>query len=303
MSCLFYYDYAREMLTKKTIAVVIPTIRMKESMPAFMEAWQSLFDKHNVELIVIDDTGDEPQIVWNGVKADYKVSTELISNKCAGVRQLGFLFISKYLDDVEYIITLDDDETPIGDPIQDHINALNSRVPISWMSTASDYMRGYPYVVRKEAPVMISHGVWEGSYDWDAPSQLLKGDKKVGFYRGPIPKGIYTPICGMNLAFRREALPYIYFAPVGQFKGAERWDDIFMGVMVVKKFAELNWAIVSGYAKVLHQRASNPFTSLAKEAVGIRHGEEFWKDPENYKGDPWFDEFREKTLRWYELTK
>lgn len=288
-------------MLNKNIGVVVPTIRMKESMPSFMEAWQPLFDKHNVEVIIIDDTGDTPQVIHNGGKKE--LQHELISNKCAGVRQLGFLYIAKYLPDVEYIITLDDDETPIDDPIEWHIQALNSRVPISWMSTASDYMRGYPYGVRQEAPVMMSHGVWQGSYDWDAPSQLLKGDKKVGFYKGVIPKGIYAPICGMNLAFRREALPYVYFAPVGKFKGAERWDDIYMGIMVIKKFAELNWAIVTGYAEVLHERASNPFTSLAKEAVGILHGEEFWKDPENYKGDPWFDEFRDKTKQWYELTK
>ena len=286
----------------KNTAIVIPTIRVQESMPAFMKAWQPLFDKHDVELIVIDDTGDHPQVIHNGENKE--LQHELISNKCAGVRQLGFLYIAKHLPRVEYIITLDDDETPIGDPIQDHIDQLNRKVPISWISTGlNDYFRGFPYKIREEAPVMLSHGVWEGSYDWDAPSQLLKRDTKVEFYKGVIPKGIYAPICGMNLAFRREALPYIYFAPVGKFKGAERWDDIYMGIMVIKKFAELNWAITTGYAKVLHARASNPFTSLAKEAIGILHGEEFYKDPENYKGDPWFDEFREKTKAWYELTK
>ena len=211
------------------IAIVLPTIRMKESMPAFMEAWQPLFNKHNVELIIIDDTGEKPQVIHNGVNKE--LQNELISNKCAGVRQLGFLYIAKQLPEVEYIITLDDDEFPIGDPIQDHIDQLNRKVPISWLSTASDYMRGFPYGVRKEAPVMLSHGVWEGSYDWDAPSQLLKGDTKVEFYKGVIPKGIYFPMCGMNLAFRREAIPYIFFAPVGKFKGAERWDDIFAGIL------------------------------------------------------------------------
>lgn len=289
----------------KNIAVVVPSIRMKESMPSFMEAWQPLFDKHNVELIVIDDTGNMPEIIHNGqIIIDFDAwESGLISNKCAGVRQLGFLYIANCLPEVEYIITLDDDETPIGDPIQDHIDQLNRKVPISWISTGVDeYFRGFPYGVRTEAPVMMSHGVWEGSYDWDAPSQLLKGDKRVDFYKGVIPKGIYAPICGMNLGFRREALPYIFFAPVGKFKGAERWDDIFMGVMVIKKFAELNWAITTGYAKVQHLRASNPFTSLAKEAVGILHGEEFYKDPENYKGDVWFDEFREKTKKWYDTT-
>jgi hypothetical protein len=284
------------------IAVVVPTIRMTESMPAFLEAWKPLFDKHHVELIVIDDTGDTPEILHNGPHKD--LQNDLISNKCAGVRQLGFLYIAKYLPEVEYIFTTDDDCFPIGDPIQDHIDQLNRKVPISWLSTANVFMRGYPYGVREEAPVMLSHGVWENTPDYDAPTQLLMPKTfKPNYYQGVIPKGIYTPICGMNIMFRREALPYIYFAPVGQFKGAERWDDIFMGIMVIKKFAELNWGIVSGYARVNHLRASNVFTSLAKEAVGIRHGEEFWKDPENYQGDPWFDEFRLKTKQWYELTK
>ena len=282
------------------IACVVPTIR-SETIQVFLDAWKELFDKHNIELVLIDDTGDIPQVIHNGEKKE--LQSELVSNKCAGVRQLGFLYVAKHLPDVEYIFTTDDDCFPIGDPIQDHIDQLNRRVPISWLSTATDaYMRGFPYKVRTEALCMLSHGVWEGSYDWDAPSQLLKGDSKVEFYKGVIPKGIYAPICGMNLAFRREALPYIYFAPVGTFKGAERWDDIFMGVMAIKKFAELNWGIVSGYAKVQHLRASNPFTSLAKECVGILHGEEFYKDPDNYKGDPWFDEFREKTAKWFDLT-
>jgi len=284
------------------IAVVIPTIRMKESMPAFMKAWQPLFDKHSVELIIIDDTGDKPQVIHNGENKE--LQSELVSNKCAGVRQLGFLYIAKHLPEVKYIITLDDDEFPIGDTIQDHIDQLNRKVPISWLSTASDYMRGFPYGVRTEAPVMLSHGIWRGVPDYDAPTQLLiDPNHKPTYYKGVIPKGIFFPMCGMNLAFRREAIPHIFFAPVGGFKGAERFDDILAGILVVKKFAELNWGIVSGYAEVDHQRASNVFTSLEKEAVGIRHNEEFWKDPENYNGDVWFDEFRLKAKAWYNLTK
>jgi hypothetical protein len=160
-------------------------------------------------------------------------------------------------------------------------------------------MRGQPYNVREEAPVRFSHGIWRGVYDWDAPSQLLKGNTKVDFYKGVIPKGIFTSICGMNICFHRSALKYVYFAPVGAFKGAERWDDIWMGIMMIKDFAKENWAIVSGYAEVNHLRASNVFTSLEKEAVGLRHNEEFWKDPERYKGDKWFDEFRKKRKKWY----
>lgn len=275
----------------KNIAVVVPTIR-KETIPKFLESWQPLFNKHNVEFILVVD-GDKPYIDHHGLISWMTLGG--IANFCAGIRQLGFKYISERMPQIKYIITLDDDETPIGDPIQDHIDALNMKVPISWLSTATDYMRGFPYGVRQEAQVMLSHGVWEGSYDWDAPSQLVKGDKKVEFYKGVIPKGIFFPMCGMNLAFRREAMPYIFFAPVGQYKGAERFDDIWAGLEIVKDFAKFNWGIVSGYAKVLHTRASNPFTSLAKEAVGILKNEEYWK--EEY--DEWYKEFLEKRKVWY----
>lgn len=282
----------------KNIAVVCGTIR-PEMMDKFRKEWQPLFDNHNVEFILVVD-GDDQHIEHDGKRVDIK--SDLVSKFSAGCKQLGFLYILQNLPDVQYIICLDDDVSPIGDPIQDHIDQLNRRVPISWLSTASDYMRGFPYGVRTEAPVMLSHGVWEGVYDWDAPSQLLKSDNKVEFYKGVIPKGIYFPCCGMNLAFRREALPYIYFAPVGNFKGGERFDDIYMGIMMVEEFARLNYGIVSGYAKVFHQRASNVFNSLEKEAVGIKHNEEFWKDVNRYSGHKWFDEYRVKFNQWKRLT-
>lgn len=287
------------------IAVVVPTIRIVESMPTFMKEWQHLFNKHNVELIIVDDTGNIPKVIHNGITVEDLTmwETGLISNKCAGVRQLGFLYIAKCLPEVEYIITLDDDETPIGDPIQDHIDQLNRKVPISWISTGVDaYMRGFPYGVREEAEVKFSHGIWRGVPDYDAPTQLLTPKEfEPTYYKGVIPKGIYTPICGMNIGFRREALKYVFFAPVGTFKGAERFDDIFFGILLIKKFAELGWAITTGYAEVLHNRASNVFNSLEKEAVGIKHNELFWQDPEGYNGHPFFQEFREKTEKWYNL--
>jgi len=285
----------------KTIAVVVPSHK-QELTDLFLSNWRELFDKHNVEFILVNDSGDKPFIEHDGKRID--LESDLVSNHCAGVRQLGFLYIVQNLPDIEYIFTFDTDTSPLGDPIQDHIDQLNRKVPISWLSTATNtFMRGYPYGVREEARVMLSHGVWEGTPDYDAPTQLLTPkDFKPEYYKGVIPKGIFIPICGMNLAWRREALPYIFFAPVGQFKGAERWDDIIMGIYVVKDFAKLNWGIVSGYAKVNHLRASNVFTSLAKEAVGILHGEELWKDPDNYNGDPFFEEFRKKRKQWLSIT-
>jgi len=275
----------------KNIAIITPTIRAK-AIPPFLKAWKELFDKHNVDFILVVD-GKDQHIIHNGKRINLK--SNLVSKFSAGSKQLGFLYVAQSLPDIEYLIAIDDDCFPIGDPIQDHIDQLNRRVPISWLSTGSDYFRGFPYGVRTEAQVAVSHGVWHGVYDWDAPSQLLKADTKVDFYKGVIPKGIFFPMCGMNLAFRREALPYIYFAPVGQYKGAERFDDIWGGIEIVKDFAKLNWGIVSGYAEVEHLRASNVFISLEKEAVGIRKNEEYWQG----EYDSWYKSFVKKRKEWY----
>lgn len=290
-------DTRKQIMAIKTIAVVVPSHR-QELTDMFLSKWQPLFDKYNVEFILVNDEGDTPHIEHNGEKVE--LETNLVSNHCAGVRQLGFLYVSKHLPEIKYIITLDTDVEPIGDPIADHINALNMKVPVSWMSTSNIYMRGFPYGVREEAQVMMSHGVWEGNPDYDAPTQLLMPKHHNPSYpKGVIPKGIFAPICGMNLAFRREVLPYVYFAPVGQYKGAERFDDIWMGLEVIKDFARLNFGIVTGYARVLHTRASNVFSNLEKEAVGIRKNEEYWQGIE----DEWYKEFKEKREKWFNLTK
>lgn len=282
------------------IAVVIPTIR-PEMHAKFVEAWQHLFDKHKVELVTVWD-GDEPYIEHRD-KA-YEVLgqpwSHLISKKCAASRNAGFKFVDEKLKDVEYIITLDDDETPVGDPIQDHLEALNQHVPVSWFPTTiinkgTDYMRGFPYGVRQEAEVVVSHGVWKVNPDYDAPTQLHT-NAEVGFYRGPIPKGVFFPFCGMNVAFKRKVLPYMYYAPVGAYKGAERFDDIWAGLEIKKDVDRLGFAIVTGYATTNHTRASNVFQNLEREAVGIRKNEMYWKG----QYDSWYMDFLDKREQWHD---
>jgi hypothetical protein len=285
----------------KNIAVVVPSHK-QELTDKFLENWEWLFNRHNVEFILIDDSEEIPFVVFGEDKEKwYADNYDLISNHCAGVRQLGFLYIAQNLPDIEYIITLDTDTSPIGDPIQDHIDQLNSKVSsLSWMNTIINaFPRGYPYGERKGVPVKFSHGVWEGVPDLDAPTQLLWDNRKIDFAIGKVPKGIFIPTCGMNIAFKRELLPYVFFAPVGQYKGAERFDDIWMGIELKKDMDKLNWAMVTGYARVNHLRASNVFISLEKEAVGIRKNEEYWQG----EYDEWYKDFIINREKWFELTK
>lgn len=288
----------------KNICVVVPTIR-PEGYHAFRERWAEQFAKHDVIEVTVWD-GEYPTITVDGLPTEREVEgRELVANFCAGVRNLGFLYVVQHLPEVEYIVTLDDDMSPDGDTIGDHIAVLQKRLPISWFSHSEDvYMRGFPYGVRQEAPVMISHGIWQLNPDYDAPTQLLNNNAPHStYYRGAIPKGAHFNFCGMNVAFRREALPYVYYAPVGDFKGAERFDDIFAGLWIKRDFDDNEWAIATGYASCIHERASNVFVNLEKEAVGIRHMEEIWKDLDGYNGHEWFSTFREKRVKWHDIMK
>jgi reversibly glycosylated polypeptide/UDP-arabinopyranose mutase len=270
-----------------SIAVVVPTCRT-EQIDRFMDAWRAQFVAHDATVLIVRDdteTGDihlwrrgSTALVGNesSVLGAYK---GIVARKSPACRCLGFAYIAKHLPEVTHIVTLDDDVEPSGDTIGDHIEALDSRVPVSWLSSVTEgpYMRGFPYAVRAESPVFVSHGVWENIPDLDAPTQLVLGDKpRVTFYRGPVPRGVFFPVCGMNLAFRREALPMMLWCPAKWLKGAERFDDIWMGVNLVKELPAAGGALVSGYASCVHTRLSNTFKNLEQEAVGIGVNETLW---------------------------
>ena len=284
---------------RKTVAIVIPTIR-PESLATFLVKWDDLIKKHNAEIVVVAD-GETPYVEVmgsHGIRWLYQDLLPLTSHFTSAIRNLGFYHIWKYMPDIEYIITLDDDLAPVGDPIEAHISALQRQYPVSWMSTtivskSTDYMRGFPYGVREEAKAVLSHGIWTGTPDYDAPTQLHTKEEK-NFYAGPVPKGTLFPMCGMNLAFTRDILPLVYFAPMGQKKGAERFDDIWGGIELKRDIDRLGLCAVTGMATVFHERASNVFKNLLRESEGIvRH--------ENFDQDEWYQEFVSKRNEWKKL--
>jgi len=288
------------------IAVVVPTIR-EEKLKEFISAWRSLFVKHRIVLYVVFD-GEKPRIERvdfrndpNSVQIVDEFSLEhvmgkysnLIYNFNDGVRNLGFA--KAYKDGADIIISLDDDVLPEGDPIQDHLNILNTKQPISYMNSVDDiYMRGFPYWAREEAEVVFSHGLWNGVYDFDASTQLVLGTPQPHHRKMPVPKGVLMPVCVMNVAFKRKALPYYYQAPM--FGDINRFADIWSGWEVKKAIDENNWAMVTGYAKVNHNRASNPFTNLVKEARGVGMNEEYGKDE-------YFKLYQKNIKLWQEFLK
>jgi reversibly glycosylated polypeptide/UDP-arabinopyranose mutase len=266
------------------IAVIIPTVR---DIKPFLRAWGGLFTKHKVKVYIVKD-GNKPTVNKLSVKKVMGKYSDLIYNYNDGVRNLGFALA--YKEGADIFITLDDDTLPVGDPIQDHLDALNKSYPVSWINVSNDYMRGFPYGIRNEAECVLSHGVWEGVPDLDASTQLVQGIRPQVFPKIPIPKNILFPMCIMNVAVKRKLVPYFYQAPM--FGGLNRFADIWCGVEAKKKIDELGWCAVTGFATVLHLRASDPFVNLVKEAKGIGFNEK-------YGQDKYFKLYKRKRDRWY----
>jgi len=268
------------------ICCVIPSVR-PEQMVEFRKSWSRLFAYHQVAVVVVLD-GDVPQLELNGEllgPAEQFVDEtdrDLFFNKSDCVRNYGFYYAARYLDpDVVY--TLDDDclVLPGTDPISEHLSVLNKKVPLSWMNTglAEPLYRGFPYAVRSEGKVTVSHGPWCDVPDLDAPTQLLLTgniNPDPEFFRGPIPRGVLAPICGMNLMCTRESLPLFYFAPMGPKVNLHRYSDIWLGISLLRSLWERNQTIYTGVGKIRHSRASDVFKNLAAEAEATRLNERYW---------------------------
>lgn len=295
------------------IAVVVPSCR-PERLKSFMAAWSRLFQQHDCTVLVVRD--DTPACELHLHDPDGGVSAivgdaasvlgddvDLVPRQSPACRCIGFAYLAKWKHDI--VVTLDDDLVPKRDTIWDHVAALSMRVPTSWMSSTSwgsPYMRGFPYAIRHESPVWVSHGVWENVPDLDAPTQLLLGDTPpVEFYRGPVPKGAYFPVCGMNLAFRWEAMRFMYWSPAKRLRGAERFDDIWMGIRLTRSLSAVNAALVTGFASCVHTRASDTFRNLEQEARGIGINEHLWNNCHWSMGDDVSTFFRDEermARRW-----
>lgn len=121
--------------------------------------------------------------------------------------------------------------------------------------------------------------------DLDGPSGLLNPVRDFEPPRGTTfaPPGRYVPMCGMNLAFRREATPLMYFPFQGEGSPYRRFDDIWAGVIAKKVCDCMGWTMAFGEPIVEHTRASNPFKNLQAEAAGIELNETFWKQVDDHK--------------------
>lgn len=274
-------------------AVVIPTNR-PDKFKEFIEAWGPLFEKHRVHLVVVqdndghfDDIVDSLQDVeytfrllhWADVQARY------IPRKTDMVRSWGFYYVWKEKLS-EYILTLDDDVTPIGDPFEEYEEVFNEGAVVSdyfsvgALTSSGLEMRGFPYKDRKKQLVAVQYGGWSGVLDYDAATQLAVPKDRQAFlpYNVPVPKGAAVTCCIMNCAFRTAVTPIMWQLPMleGRYN---RVGDIWSGLFIKRTLDASNLAmVVNGKAQVLHDRASDPYNSLEKEAPSTWLNDHLWEN-------------------------
>ena len=274
------------------VDIVIPSIRDLD----FLEHWKAFF--YRFHLIIIQD-GDPKKILKIPKWADYelfnrddidrilgKTRSWIISSQDASIRNFGFLVSKK-----TFVYTIDDDCLPAEDNDHRKINALFKHIqnlvtnstPYFFNTlydpyqSGSDFVRGYPFSLRQGVPTAVSHGLWLNAPDYDAPTQLLKVDERNTRFADitqTVPVGVLYPMCSMNVAFNRRLIGAAFMQGLmGQGMPWARYDDMFAGWASKVIADHLKLGVKTGAPYIRHNKASNPFTNLKKEYMGL-----FWQE-------------------------
>lgn len=265
--------------------LVVPTNR-EDCIKKFLDAWK---DYGGWDMVIVVEDNPEPtfdidanyHLSWKDIKQDLGENDWIISRKDSAIRCYGYLFA--YRLGAEHVFTLDDDCYPEDDMktnfCDDHIIRLE-QMPRWRTSIPVQRTRGLPYYnFGTMKNVVMNMGFWSNVPDFDSVQMLSNQSSSFGVpkYSQVIPSGQYVPICGMNLAFKKEIIPLCYLPLMGENQPFKRFDDIWFGIILKKICDHLNLAITCGPPIVKHIRASNVFDNLIKEAPGIKANEQFWE--------------------------
>ena len=282
----------RDARMHETPALIIPSIR-EDSFKRFIKEWEptGLFDR--VDVILIEDNPKKTfsfhdavdiHISWEDI--DKQPWSWIIPRRSDTVRSYGYWLA--WTMGYKLIMTLDDDCYPESG--YEKLDELHKQTlsRTRWFNTLNNVRpRGTPYKNLGKRDIWMNHGLWTNVLDYDAPQQLVDPIPETFTHDNRIvPHGAYFSFCGMNWMCRRDAIPLMYHMLMGtrsldgELKEkfpTDRFGDIWCGLVMKKILDHLGKAVSSGTPYIHHDRASDPFTNLRKEANGIQINEWLWE--------------------------
>ncbi len=252
---------------------------------------------------------------WKDIDDSSMSQKWIIPRRSDTVRSFGYWYAFINSTNYECIMTLDDDCYPsknVADEYnwnEKHHEALTNNS--KWFNTLNSVKpRGIPFKNIGAKKVYLNHGIWRNVLDYDAPTQLVAPIAEAySLNNAIVPSGMYFPFCGMNVAWLRELTPLMYHMLMGCVcvddmpdkhvknvsrycirtgdqtnKGSplfklpfDRFGDIWCGILMKKIVDHMGLSVSTGTPYIHHDRASDPFVNLCKEANGIKVNEIFWE--------------------------
>jgi reversibly glycosylated polypeptide/UDP-arabinopyranose mutase len=253
----------------------------------FLKEWDEL---QNVPLIIVQDNDIKPSIprdftdvtvfTHQDVALDLQADAWIIPKRTSACRSYGFY--KAWQTGADVILTLDNDCYPERANYWrgEHERNLSATTTLDWVSSCTiPFTRGFPYRIRDASEVVLSHGLWSNVPDLDAPTALQHPDLRLEPAYGTtvVPRWSFFPMCGMNLGWRAELTPALYFGLFGPDYKFDQYDDIWAGVLCKKVMDHLGLAAVTGAPSVDHRKQSDVFENLRKQTPGLEMNENFWR--------------------------
>lgn len=254
----------------------------------FLQEWDEL---RSVPIIVVQDGPEKPRLPdgfnvtvydWYDIDEELGENAWIIPRKTSACRSFGYW--KAWQTGAQTILTLDNDCYPDWRSknhwVGGHEKNLRRTATLDWVSSCDlPFTRGFPYRIRHQSEIVLSHGVWSNVPDLDAPSSLHEPDLRLqpAWRTEVVPRWNYFPLCGMNLGWKRDITPALYFGLFGPEYGFDQYDDIWAGVLAKKVIDHLGFACVTGAPSVDHRKQSDVFLNLRKQAPGLEMNENFWR--------------------------
>jgi hypothetical protein len=181
------------------------------------------------------------------------------------------------------IIVIDSDCIIPPDFVAKHMEYLCMQGADRWTNPIEGtnwYSRGFPYSLRKS--VKWAHmGLWENELDIygldrvdmlpDVPPKSLHG--------GGVKDAQFFPLSGMNVSFRRNAIPWMLFLPNFEYKRQKftRHDDIWGGYIFQKVCELAKLGLSFGDPVVYHDTEVIPQEDADAEKAMVKYEADFYQ--------------------------